>query len=37
MNGETIFCSPGYVTRQGRNKAVNRIAENEPVKIETVS
>jgi uncharacterized protein YegP (UPF0339 family) len=29
-NGEIIFCSQGYKTRSGRNKAVNRIIESEP-------
>ena len=36
MNGETIFCSPGYMTRSGRNKAVNKIKEVESVVIESL-
>lgn len=32
-NGEVIFNSPAYITRSGRNKAVNKIAESEPSKI----
>lgn len=35
-NGETLFCSPGYMSRSGRNRAVNKIAETETVKIENV-
>lgn len=33
-NGEILFCSPSYKTRSGRNKAVNKIALIEDVKIE---
>ena len=32
-NGEQIFRSQLYKSRSGRNKAVNRIAENERVNI----
>lgn len=35
-NGEVLYCSPGYMTRSGRNKAVNKIMEKENVKLETI-
>lgn len=35
-NGEILYCSPGYMTRGGRNKAVNRIREKENVNIESL-
>lgn len=28
-NGEILFCSPGYLSRSGRNRAVNKLAELE--------